>query len=158
MTQLKPGDAFPALTLTTADGELALPEALAGDFGVVLFNRGAWCPYCAAQLRSFQRAEPKLTEAGAKVVALWVDDAATTKEFTAKNKIQFPIAYGVDAAAVAAVTGAFVNPEPVFLQSTGFVLDPGGKVLVSVYSSGAIGRLVPDDVVGMIQWVRSQQH
>ena len=158
MTQLKPGDTFPTLTLTTADGELVLPEALAGDFGVVLFNRGSWCPYCVAQLRSFQRAEPKLAEVGAKVVALWVDDEATTKEFTAKNKIQFPIGYGADAAAVASATGAFVNPEPVFLQSTGFVLDPGGKVLVSVYSSGAIGRLVPDDVVGMIQWVRSQQH
>jgi hypothetical protein len=27
---------------------------------------------------------------------------------------------------VAAVTGAFVNPDPVYLQSTGFVLDPPG--------------------------------
>jgi peroxiredoxin len=135
-TQLESGNAFPALTLTTAVGELALPEALSDDFGVVLFNRGAWCPYCVAQLRSFQRAEPKLAEVGAKVVALWVDDEATTKEFVEKNKIQFPIGYGVDAAAVAAVTGAFVNPDPAYLQSTGFVLDPSGKVLVSVYSSG----------------------
>jgi len=156
MTLLKPGDDFPGLTLTTSDGELTLPGALAGSFGVVLVNRGAWCPYCAAQLRSFQRAQPKLAEAGAKVVALWVDDEATTKEFIEKNKVQFPIGYGADAAAVAEATGAFVNPDPVFLQSTGFVLDPDGKVLVSVYSSGAIGRLVPDDVVGMIQWVRSQ--
>jgi hypothetical protein len=37
----------------------------------------------------------------------------------------FPIGYAV---AVAAATGAFVNPDPTFLQSTGFVLDPGGKV------------------------------
>jgi peroxiredoxin len=157
MTQLKPGDAFPALTLTTADGELVLPEALAGDFGIVLFNRGAWCPYCAAQLRSFERAQPKLAEAGAQVAALWTDDEATTKDFVAKNKIQFPIGYGVDAAAVAAATGAFVNPDPAYLQSTGFVLDPSAKVLVSVYSSGAIGRLVPEDVIGLIHYMRSQQ-
>jgi peroxiredoxin len=156
MTLLKPGDDFPALTLNTAAGELALPEALAGDFGIVLVNRGAWCPYCVAQLRSFQRAQPKLAEVGAKVVALWVDDEATTKDFTDKNNIHFPIGYRADAAAVAAATGAFVNPHPTYLQSTGFVLDPGGKVLVSVYSSGAIGRLVPDDVIGMIQYVRSQ--
>ena len=39
----------------------------------------------------------------------------------------------------AGLTGAFVNPDPVYLQSTGFVLDPRGKVVVSVYSSGAIG-------------------
>jgi hypothetical protein len=34
------------------------------------------------------------------------------------------------------------------------VLGPGGRVVVSVYSSGAIGRLVPDDVVGLIRYVR----
>jgi hypothetical protein len=55
---------------------------------------------------------------------------------------------------VAELTGAFVNPDPVYLQSTGFVLDPHGKVVVSVYSSGAIGRLVPDDVAGLVRYVR----
>ena len=59
-----------------------------------------------------------------------------------------------DAHAIAALTGAFVNPDPVCLQSTGFVLDPRGKVVVSVYSSGAIGRLVPDDVAGLVRYVR----
>jgi alkyl hydroperoxide reductase subunit AhpC len=40
------------------------------------------------------------------------------------------------------------------LQSTGFVIDPTGRVVVSVYSSGAIGRLVPEDVIGMIRYIR----
>ncbi|MGX6605014.1 redoxin domain-containing protein [Micromonosporaceae bacterium Da 78-11] len=155
MTQLKPGDVFPTLALTTTAGELTLPDALAGDFGIVLVNRGAWCPYCAAQLRSFQRARPALAEAGAEVIALWVDDEATTKEFAANNKINFPIGYATDAAAVAAATGAFVNPDPSFLQSTGFVLDPTGKVVVGVYSTGAIGRLVPEDVIGLIRYLKS---
>ena len=54
-------------------------------------------------------------------------------------------------------TGAFVNADPAYLQATGFVLDPEGKVIVSVYSSGAIGRLLPDDVAGLINYVKSQQ-
>ena len=153
MTLLRPEDPFPELTLATTHGELALPQALAGGFGIVLFNRGPWCPYCTAQLRSFQRAKTRLTEAGAKVIALWVEDEATTKKFAQDNGIEFPIGYGADATAVAAVTGAFVNPEPSYLQSTGFVLNADGKVLVSVYSSGTIGRLVPDEVIGMIQWL-----
>ena len=62
-----------------------------------------------------------------------------------------------DADAVAAATGAFVNDEPRYLQSTGFVLDPEGRVVVSVYSSGAIGRLVPDGVIGLIKYVRGQE-
>jgi hypothetical protein len=48
-----------------------------------------------------------------------------------------PGRYGADTPAIAGLTGAFVNPDPVYLQSTGFVLDPEGKVVVSVYSSGA---------------------
>ena len=60
-----------------------------------------------------------------------------------------------DAAAVAALTAAFVNPHPVCLQSASFVLDPAGNVMVSVYSSGAIGRLVPDDVIGLVRCLRS---
>jgi hypothetical protein len=54
-------------------------------------------------------------------------------------------------------SGAFVNADPVYVQSTGFVLDPRGKVIVSVYSSGAIGRLVPEDVAGLIGYVRDHE-
>jgi hypothetical protein len=49
-----------------------------------------------------------------------------------------------------------VNDDPVFLQSTGFVLDPEGNVVVSVSSSGAIARLAPEDVAGLIRSVRDQ--
>jgi hypothetical protein len=45
----------------------------------------------------------------------------------------------------------------VYLQSTGFVLDPDANVIVSVYSSGPIGRLVPDDVVGLVSYLKSKQ-
>jgi hypothetical protein len=34
------------------------------------------------------------------------------------------------------------------------LLDPGGRVIVSVYSSGAIGRLVPQDVIGLAGYLR----
>jgi peroxiredoxin len=135
---------------------LTLPGDLAGSFGVVLFYRGSWCPYCNAQLRAFQRASDELAEVGAKVVALSVDDEKTTAATIAKHSLSFPVAHSADAASISAATGAFVNPDPVFLQSTGFVLDSTGTVLVSVYSSGAIGRLVSEDVIGMIRYVRSQ--
>ncbi len=155
MTLLNPGGQFPALTLALPGGDsLALPDALAGSFGVVLFYRGSWCPYCNAQLRAFQRASDSLAEVGAKVIALSVDDEATTQELIAKHGLTFPVGHSVDARAVAEATGAFVNDDPTYLQSTGFVLDPNGRVVVSVYSSGAIGRLVPDDVVGLIRYLR----
>jgi len=157
MPLLDPGDPFPRLTLNLRGAQaIQVPDAFAGDFAVMLFNRGAWCPYCTAQLRAFQRASESLAQAGIKVAALWVDGEETTAQFAAKHGLTFPLGHSADARAVAALTGAFVNPGPVYLQSTGFVLDPQGKVIVSVYSSGAIGRLVPDDVVGLVRYMRAE--
>jgi len=156
MALLHPGDKFPALTVARAGGgSLQLPDALDSHFGVVLFYRGAWCPYCNAQLRAFQRAKGDLAEVGAQVVALSVDDEATTAELIAKHGLEFGVGYGADARALAEVTGAFVNDDPLFLQSTGFVLSPAGQVAVGVYSTGAIGRLVPEDVIGLIRYLRA---
>jgi len=158
-TRLHPGDLFPALTVALPGGRtLRLPGALAGHFSVILFYRGSWCPYCNAQLRAFQRSLDRLTSLGVVVAALSVDDEATTKELIAKHSLQFPVGHSADARAIAAATGAFVNDDPVYLQSTGFVLDPGGRVAVSVYSSGAIGRLVPDDVIGLVRYLRDHTH
>jgi len=157
MPLLNPGDPFPRLTLNIPGARaVQVPGALAGEFAVMLFNRGAWCPYCTAQLRAFQRARESLAQAGIRVAALWVDGEETTAQFAAKHGLTFPLGHSADARAVAALTGAFVNPDPVYLQSTGFVLDPQGKVIVSVYSSGAIGRLMPDDVVGLVRYVRAE--
>jgi peroxiredoxin len=157
MALLHPGDKFPALTVALAGGgSLQLPDALDGHFGVVLFYRGAWCPYCNAQLRAFQRAKDQLAEVGAQVVALSVDDEAAAAELIAKHGLQFGVGYGADVRAVAEATGAFVNDDPLFLQSTGFVLNPSGQVAVGVYSTGAIGRLVPDDVIGLIRYLRAR--
>jgi len=52
MTLLSPGDRFPALTFNLTNGDtIDLPDALSGSYGVVLFYRGSWCPYCNTQLR-----------------------------------------------------------------------------------------------------------
>jgi peroxiredoxin len=155
MPLLNPGDLFPRLTISTTDDQtLTIPGAFAGDFAAVLLYRGAWCPYCNAQLSAFERAGQKLADNGIRVAALSVDDKETTATLVARHKLTFPVGYGASAEAVADLTGAFVNQDPVYLQSTGFVLDPAGNVIVSVYSSGAIGRLVPEDVIGLVRYLR----
>lgn len=155
MSLLSPGQSFPDLVVNLSDGQsLNLPGELAGGFGVVLVYRGSWCPYCNAQLRAFQRAQNELTELGVRVVALSIDDEATTTATIAKHKLTYPVGHSADAAAIAEATGAFVDPDGHFLQSTGFIIGPDGKVALSVYSSGAIGRLVQEDVIGMIRYLR----
>jgi peroxiredoxin len=158
MPALRNGDTFPSLSIAAVGGgAISLPGDLAGAFGVVLIYRGAWCPYCNAQLAAFSRTGQKLSELGVRVVALSVDDEATSAALVEKHRLAFPVGYGANADAVAAATGAYLNDNPRYLQSTGFVLDPDGKVITGVYSTAAIGRLVPDDVAGFVSYVKSRK-
>jgi peroxiredoxin len=156
MSRLENGQTFPTLDIKTVGGGVVqIPQSLRGSFAVVLFNRGAWCPYCQAQLAGFQRASGKLAEAGIKVVSLSVDDEATTKGTIEKFKLSFPVGHSADADKIAVLTGAYINDSPRYLQSTGFLLDPEGRVVNAVYSSGPIGRLVAEDVIGMVAYLKA---
>lgn len=155
MARLSNGQRFPHLEVpAVGGGTLNLPDDLAGQFGVVLVYRGPWCPYCNAQLAAFQRASDTFAELGVRVVALSSDDEEASRQLVTNRRLGFPVGHSADIAAVAEATGAYVNDEPHHLQSTGFVLAPDGTVLTAVYSSGAIGRLVPDDVAGLVRYIR----
>ncbi len=157
MSRLQNGQLFPSLDIpAVGGGTIQIPQFSRGSYGVVLIYRGAWCPYCHAQLGGFQRASEKLAAAGIKVVALSVDDEATTVGTIEKYNLRFPVGHSADPDQVAAATGAYTNDSPRYLQSTGFLLDPAGHVLNAVYSSGPIGRLVPEDVVGMVTYLKSE--
>ena len=54
-------------------------------------------------------------------------------------------------------TGAYVSADRSYLQSSGFVLNPKGEVITAVYSSEAIGRLVADDVVGFLRYIKAHE-
>ena len=136
-------------------GMIALPGALAGSWGVVLIYRGAWCPFCNAQLAGYAAEKDALDALGVKVVALSVDDEPTSAANVAKNQLKFPVGHSADADEVAAETGAFVNSKPRFLQPTGFVLAPDGTVKAAVYASSAVGRMVAKDVAGFVGYLKS---
>jgi peroxiredoxin len=132
---------------------MALPRDLEGFYSVILFYRGAWCPYCKAQLAAFARARASLRSLGVEVVALSVDDEAVSAALVDTMRLTFPVGFGAKAGEIAAATGAYVGDGGAYLQSTGFVLDRSGRILTAVYSSGAIGRLVPDDVAGFVRYI-----
>jgi hypothetical protein len=86
VTLLRPADRFPTFTVTVTDGgTLDLPDDLAGQL-----RRGPVLPRCVMPL--LQRAAARLaaslrglTDVGAKIVALPVDDEATTRELIANR-------------------------------------------------------------------------
>ena len=129
MPLLSPGSAFPALTLTQPGGtsphapgclrrRLQRRAVLPRLVVPVLQRAAARFPACRRD---------SLAETGVKVAALSVDDEPTTADLIARHGLTFPVGHSADARAIAGLTGAFVNPDPVYLQSTGFVLDPAGR-------------------------------
>lgn len=156
MPLLNNGDAFPKLTVpAVGGGQIALPDVFAGSWGVVIVYRGAWCPFCNAQLAGFAAEKDALDGLGVRVVALSVDDEATSAATAAKNHLLFPVGHSANADAVRAATGAFVNPTPHYLQPAGFVLGPDGTVKAAVYATSAIGRMLAKDVVGFVGYLKS---
>jgi peroxiredoxin len=145
MPLLYRGDDFPELVLTVPGGEkLTTPDMFAGNLGVLLLYRGTWSPTCIAQLRAFQEAAGALH--GTRVAALSVDDQDSTAELAARNRLTFPIGYGADAHAVAGLTGAYINSDPLYLHPAGFIIGRQGKIILSIYSTGVYGQLLPQDV------------
>jgi peroxiredoxin len=157
MTQLQNGQMFPTLEIpAVGGGVIRIPGLLAGSFGVVLIYRGSWCPYCRTQLAAFEQGAAKLSKLGINVVAFSVDDEATTRGVIDQHQLHFALGHSADAHMVASATGAYVNDEPCYLQTTGFLLAPDGTIANAVYSTGPIGRLVPDDVAGMVAYLQSR--
>jgi peroxiredoxin len=65
------GDRAPDFRLPDArGGEIALQQLLADGPVVLVFYRGAWCPYCNLQLAAFQASLDDITAAGAQLVAV----------------------------------------------------------------------------------------
>src|SRR6185369_9905039 len=138
---LDSGDLFPNLSLTLTNGSsFEAPLGFKQPYNVVLVNRGAWCPYCVAQLRGFQSGLAKLTDAGVGVLSLSAEPLAAAR-------------------AMVSELGVYYEPKPEHVaphfHSSGFVLGPGHRVLTAVYSSGAIGRLTCPDVLGLVQYLKS---
>ena len=157
---LDAGDSFPALELSLTDERrLTLPGDLSRPYNVVLVNRGAWCPFCVTQLKAFQSGLAKLEDEGTGVISLSADSREQASAMVAEHRLTFPVAYGASVDEVAQRLGVYYEPRPPnatpYLQSAGFVLGPGGTVLLAVYSSGAIGRLVWQDVLGFVKYVRT---
>lgn len=90
---VKVGDNVPTFLLPTVDGSIVtLDELLEGGPAVLVFYRGAWCPYCNVALKAYQQEVlPGLTELGVPLVAIspqGPDGSLTTAQ---TNELGFPV-------------------------------------------------------------------
>jgi peroxiredoxin len=90
---VREGDTVPDATLVRADGStVALDEVLAGDPAVLVFYRGAWCPYCNIALQTYQRdLLPALTERGVALVAISPQTPEGTERSVKNGGLEFTV-------------------------------------------------------------------
>jgi len=70
---------FPNFELQLLSGEiLNLPEGFGDGYGIMLFYRGYWWPYCRQQLADFQAALAAYNAEQIKVIAGSVDPVEKT--------------------------------------------------------------------------------
>ncbi len=92
-----------------------------------------------------------------RVVALSVDSEEDAQKMVDRHNLTYPVLYGLDARETMETIGGYINEAPPFLHPSGFILRPDGSIVLLVQSSGAIGRLIAKDTLGVIQYVRRDQ-
>ncbi len=107
-------------------------------------------------MAAFERAQDKLREEGISIVAASTDPLEKARETVSEHSLTLPVGYGLPLQDTAATFGAFYDERRGFLQATGFVIKPDRTIAVAQYSSGPIGRLVWQDILGLVQFYKKQ--
>ena len=102
-------------------------------------------------MADFQKNIDRFAEVGTEVVALSVDSEEDAGKMVGQHGLTYPVLHGLDARETMATIGGYINEDPLYLHPSGFVLRPDRTIVTLVQSSGAIGRLVADDTIRLIQ-------
>ena len=146
------GDMAPDIILPDAHGNaFEVATLLAKGPAIVTFYRGGWCPFCNLELKAYQSVLPRITAAGAGLVAISPekpDDAVSTTE---KNALTFPVLSDVGHKVGKAFGLVYYFTDELRTVYDGFKLDIPGKngtpddwslPISATYVIGTDGRIV----------------
>lgn len=94
---LKTGDIAPNFELPDATGKLISLKSLLKTGPVVLvWYRGAWCPYCNIELRYYQKLLPEFAAFNTTLVAISPQQPDFSLSVQEKNDLEYPVLSDVD--------------------------------------------------------------
>ena len=167
------GDRAPEFVLPNARARMIrLSDLLARSPVVLTFYRGAWCPYCNAQLRGLQQALPEIEALGASLVAVspqlpdgsldLIDEHALTFEVLSDEKSRVASEYGIVFTLAPADRALFLEVGTNLAQANGddswvlpapstFVIAKDGTIRHAQVDADFTNRLGPDEIVGALR-------
>lgn len=89
---LNVGATMPAFSLKDANGKTVESRDLLKEGNlVVVFYRGAWCPFCNLYLRNLQKNMPQIKAAGGNLIAVSVENPDNSLKVSKKNELDFTV-------------------------------------------------------------------
>jgi peroxiredoxin len=111
---LREGATFPDFQLASADGRFVRrADILAHGPAVISFYRGAWCPYCSAELNALAEITPQVQAAGANLVAITPEAGGTALRTKVDRGFDFEILCDLDNVLAAECGLVFPVPDDV---------------------------------------------
>jgi peroxiredoxin len=105
-------------------------------------------------LVGFEKLKQEFDAVGAKLVTASVDPIDKAREVAAD--VSFPVGYGVTREN-ADQLGAWWEDRRSIIQPSEFILGADGKVVVSSYSDGPLGRIDAADAIKLIKFYESRK-
>jgi peroxiredoxin len=92
-----------------------------------------------------------LKQENVDVIALSVDPLEKAQEMVEREKLTFPVVYGLEVPRDAEKIGAFWEERRKIIHATNFILDSEKKAVDASYSIGPVGRITAADALSHIQ-------
>ncbi len=152
-TVLRPPAPFPAADLLDIDGNtIGSRDVLAGRPAVVVFYRGAWCPYCNIALRAYQRLLPELTARETNLVAVSPQKPDGSLSAQQANELTFTLLSDPGCRLAEALGVITTTSDDVLTAQSTLGLD-----LRSVNTEGTVAVPMPTvalvDATGVLRWI-----
>lgn len=144
------GDDFPEMTVTTTHGEMNLPKDMKGGWFIVFSHPADFTPVCTTEFVGFQNRMKQFEEMGVKLVGMSVDQVFSHIKWVdwIKENLDVEITFPVIAAndTIANKLGMLHPGKGTNTVRAVFIVDPKGKVRLTLYYPQEIGRNM-DEIV-----------
>lgn len=134
---LKPGQPAPEFKLMDQFGKIHTLADFQGKWLALYFYPKDDTPGCTKQACAFRDSLQQLTELGAEVIGVSVDDANSHAEFAQKFHLQFPLLADTTAETAARYYSLINLGIIKFARRNTFLIDPHGKIARMYLSASA---------------------
>ncbi len=147
---LKAGQSAPDFTLPDQHGDMRSLNDFRGKWLTLYFYPKDDTPGCTKQACSFRDELQEITDLGAVVIGISVDNTGSHADFAGKYRLEFPLLADT-AAEVAARYHSLIRFGPVkFARRNTFLIDPEGKI-ARIYLSVSPARNSSDVIADLKQ-------